>query len=84
MQQTKNFKLNKIELEDSPPDITVINPNWDKIDEQMQSQSDGLDTTNKNLANSDKNFADHIETHIESQVVSQRVRGENEPTYGLT
>lgn len=84
MQQTKNFKLNKIELEDSPPDITVINPNWDKIDEQMQSQSDGLDTTNKNLANSDKNFADHIETHIESHVVSQRVRGENEPTYGLT
>ena len=40
MQQTTNYKLNKIELEDSPPDITVLNPNWDKIDTELKSASD--------------------------------------------
>lgn len=36
MQSTTNFKLKKIELTDSPPDITVINPNWDAIDTNLK------------------------------------------------
>lgn len=32
MLKTLKYLLNKIELTDSPPDITVINENWDKID----------------------------------------------------
>lgn len=36
MQETTgDLKLHKIELHDSPPDITVINPNWDKIDTEI-------------------------------------------------
>lgn len=37
MQQTTNYKLNKIELADSPADITVLNANWDKIDTEMKT-----------------------------------------------
>ena len=36
MQETSNKKLKKIELTDAPPDITVINPNWDTIDTELQ------------------------------------------------
>lgn len=42
MQQTTNYALKKIELTDSPPDITVINPNWDTIDEELKETADDL------------------------------------------
>jgi hypothetical protein len=35
MQKTTNLQLNKIELADSPPDITVLNANWDKIESEL-------------------------------------------------
>jgi hypothetical protein len=35
MQKTTNLLLNKIELSDSPPDISVLNPNWDKIESEI-------------------------------------------------
>ena len=35
MLTTKNYKLKKPELTDSPPDITVMNFNWDTIDEKL-------------------------------------------------
>lgn len=35
MQTTKNYKFKKPELTDSPPDITVMNFNWDTIDEKL-------------------------------------------------
>lgn len=38
MKETTNYNLKKIELTDSPPDITVINPNWDAIDVEMKRQ----------------------------------------------
>lgn len=40
MKQTTNYSLNKIELADSPPDITVLNPNFDKIDTEMKRLTD--------------------------------------------
>ena len=43
MQQTKNLKFNKIELTDSPPDITVLNANWDTIDEQLPAKAEKAD-----------------------------------------
>lgn len=39
MQQTSNYALKKIELADSPPDITVINTNWDTIDTELKKLS---------------------------------------------
>lgn len=40
MKQTTNYGFNKPELQDSPPDITVLNPNFDKIDTQLKSLTD--------------------------------------------
>lgn len=44
MQQTTNYALKKIELTDSPPDIMVINPNWDTIDKELKDNVDALET----------------------------------------
>jgi len=33
--KTTNFNLHKIDLTDAPPDITVLNQNWDTIDQNM-------------------------------------------------
>lgn len=43
--QTTNYKLTKIALTDAPPDITVINGNWDTIDTQLKSLNDGKVST---------------------------------------
>ncbi len=40
MQTTTNYQLKKIELSDSPPDITAINPNWDTVDGEMKANAD--------------------------------------------
>lgn len=40
MLTTQNFSLKKIELTDSPPDITVLNFNWDTIDMNMKEALD--------------------------------------------
>lgn len=32
---TQNYNLVKIDLTDAPPDITVLNPNFDTIDEEL-------------------------------------------------
>ena len=37
--QTTNYKLRKIDLTDAPPDITVLNANWDTIDTQLKTLS---------------------------------------------
>jgi len=40
MQETTNYDLKKIELTDSPPDITVINPNWATVDTELKAAED--------------------------------------------
>lgn len=37
---TTNYNLHKIDLADSPPDITVLNQNWDTIDEELKKKYD--------------------------------------------
>lgn len=51
MQLTKNFKLKKIELVDSPPDITVLNFNWDTIDTNLKQALDRANDWNNFKAN---------------------------------
>lgn len=41
-QYTTNYNLTKIDLTDAPPDITVLNPNWDTIDETLKTIADNL------------------------------------------
>ena len=43
MLETKNYKLKKIELKDSPPNIEIINPNWDLLDEEMFKKTNSED-----------------------------------------
>lgn len=33
--KTTNYNLHKIDLTDAPPDITVLNQNWDTIDREL-------------------------------------------------
>ena len=54
MQYTENYNLNKLELLDAPPNIEVLNPNWDTIDRILKEFSDGKQehtayVTNANL-----------------------------------
>lgn len=41
MNTTANYDLVEIELSDAPPDITVINPNWETIDTELKNLTDG-------------------------------------------
>lgn len=36
--QTTNYNLHKIDLTDAPPDITVLNSNWDTIDTELKNR----------------------------------------------
>ena len=40
--KTTNFNLHKIDLTDAPPDITVLNGNFDTIDTQLKSVKDNV------------------------------------------
>ena len=51
--KTTNYELVKIALTDAPPDITAINPNWDKIDSELNSLSQWI--TPITTANTDLN-----------------------------
>lgn len=42
MQETTNYKLKKIELTDSPADITVLNENWDTLDTEVKEHDSSL------------------------------------------
>lgn len=37
---TPNLNLRKIDLEDSPPDITVLNENFNILDEEVQNKTE--------------------------------------------
>jgi len=41
---TENYNLTKIDLADSPPDITAINANWDTVDAKLKELSEGATT----------------------------------------
>ncbi|MGI5892002.1 MAG: glycine-rich domain-containing protein [Bacillota bacterium] len=55
MQETTNLKLKKPELTDAPPDITVLDHNWDTLDTEVndlqENKADKNLTANKELTN---------------------------------
>lgn len=55
MKTTSNLGLKKIELTDSPPDITVQDYNWDKLDTEIQDLKDTkvAKETGKGLSSND-------------------------------
>ena len=46
---TSNYNLTKIDLNDAPPDITVLNQNWDTIDEELGNIGDTVEQALDNL-----------------------------------
>ena len=54
MQYTTNYGLTKLELSDSPADITEINDNWESIDEKLKEHADMLDGTTGSIAFTDE------------------------------
>ena len=46
---TTNYNLTKIDLNDAPPDITVLNQNWDTIDEELGNIGDTVEQALGNL-----------------------------------
>ena len=48
---TINYGFIKPELEDSPPDISVTNANWDILDEELKNHTDGIDTVSNLISN---------------------------------
>lgn len=56
MLQTTNYKLNKLELTDSPADITALNPNFDTIDAELKNRR--LSTVNVSNPNLNTLLAD--------------------------
>ena len=48
---TTNFGLRKIDLTDAPPDITVLNQNWDAIDRELKEHGDELENLQNALDN---------------------------------
>lgn len=55
---TTNYNLTKIALTDAPPDITVLNANWDTIDAKLKN----IETTAANVKNAQSNDAYLITT----------------------
>ena len=52
MQTTTNYGLKKIELTDSPPDITVMNSNWDTIDAELKEATDHIEESDTHMEDS--------------------------------
>lgn len=55
---TTNYNLTKIALTDAPPDITVLNKNWDTVDAKLKS----IETTAANVKNAQSSEAYLITT----------------------
>jgi hypothetical protein len=47
--ETTNYKLHKIDRTDAPPDITVLNKNWDKLDAKLKEVNDLISEINDSL-----------------------------------
>lgn len=47
--KTPNYNLNKIDLNDAPPDITVLNENFDTLDTKLKALNDTTDTLRSEL-----------------------------------
>ena len=49
MIETTNYQLKKIELTDSPPDITVLSDNWDFIDAALRDIANHMEDANYHM-----------------------------------
>ena len=65
---TTNFGLHKIDLNDAPPDITVLNQNCDTIDEELSSIGETVEEALGNLTPEKIGASPSGHTHTAEQV----------------
>lgn len=76
--KTTNYNFHKIDLADSPPDISLINPNWDEIDRLLKSLSDalgGIDLTSiqRQLTQHLDEYTGHVPYVVDSGTANAKV-----------
>ena len=54
--KTTNYGLNKIDRTDAPPDITILNENWDILDGKMKALETSMEDVDKVVEESIKNI----------------------------
>lgn len=57
--KTTNYNLHKIDLSDAPPDITVLNQNWDVIDTELKRQAEATPDVSGQIAQHDSDDTAH-------------------------
>jgi hypothetical protein len=96
--KTTNYNLHKIDLADSPPDITVLNQNFDTIDAELKKSNDhiasknnphgvtltqlGVDANATEL-NHIKGVTSNIQTQLDDKTPSSHATNKNNP-HGVT
>lgn len=91
--KTTNYNLHKIDLTDAPPDITIVNQNWDIIDVELAKRAT-LDDNNKipaELLPSGKSFEVTVPTSgwttsgtMKTRTISvSGITANSNPIYGL-
>lgn len=84
--KTTNYNMHKIDLADSPPDITVLNQNFDKIDEEMHKQKTDftthLDKTSQ-VATFGASVNQSIASGVDTSIVFSTTKGYNNSNLAL-
>lgn len=70
---TTNLGLHKIDLTDAPPDITVLNPNWDYIDEHMVDKNGGVMNGNL-IIHTDSPTVQLVDAQVEGNQAYSEIR----------
>ncbi len=78
--KTSNYNLHKIDLTDAPPDITVLNPNWDTIDSTMKTLDTGVSDA-KSAASTAQTAATNAQSTADGK--APKSHASSDTTYGV-
>lgn len=67
---TTNYGLHKIDLTDAPPDITVLNQNWDRIDQELKIASESGGSAEIYLGTIGTSWTENSDTGVKTQRVA--------------
>lgn len=79
LETTGDLKLKKIELTDTP-DITVINPNWDKLDEEVTRNKTNIGNTEQLTTQNNTSLVDAVNEIDENKIAKTQIKNTLEET----
>ena len=71
--KTPNYNLHKIDLTDAPPDITVLNQNWDTIDRELGAVKEIDKTVEAIVLEHEESTESHADIRKEISELSESV-----------